>query len=96
MNMELHEWPEHYGLELLVMSPAEYTHYTNGDGFTVYWHETISTEGTHIRVAPGLIAGGTMVRIVVDNTNLGWEDTDFDFFSDDALFDLEVAIGPVD
>jgi Viral BACON domain len=96
MNMQLNDWPGHYGLELLVMSPAEYNHYRNDDSFSVYWHETISSEGTHIRLAPGLIAAGTMVRIVVDNTNWGWEDTDFDFFSDDALFDLEVAIGPID
>jgi len=96
MNMQLHDWPGDYGLELFVMSPAEYDDYADGDSFSVYWHETISTEGTHVRLAPGLISAGTMVRIVVDNTNLGWEETDFDFWNDDALFDLEVALGPVD
>jgi len=96
MNMQLNDWPGDYGLELFVMAPAEYNDYLNGDGFSVYWHETISTEGSHIRVAPGLITGGTMVIIVVDNTDRGWEQTDFDFWNDDALYDLEVAFGPVD
>ncbi len=95
MNMDLNDWPGDYGLELFVMSPAEYDDYADGENFSVYWHETISTQGQHVRVAPNLIAAETMVVIVVDNTDKGWEDTDFDFWNDDARFDLEVALGPL-
>jgi hypothetical protein len=85
--IDLTHWPGHYGLEILFMTMDSFAAYDGGESFSA-WHQSFYTEGRHNfefkDVPPGNYA------LVVDNTDRGWERTDFDFVNDYAVFDLEV------
>jgi hypothetical protein len=85
--INLTHWDGHYGLEILFMTMDSFAAYVGGESFSA-WYKIFYTEGRHYfefkNVPPGNYA------LVVDNTNLGWAKTDFDFVNDYAVFDLEV------
>jgi hypothetical protein len=85
--INLTHWTGDYGLEILFMTMDSFAAYDGGESFSA-WHQSFYTVGRHYfefkNVPPGNYA------LVVDNTDLGWEDTDFDFVNDYAVFDLEV------
>lgn len=72
------------------------------DGFTVYrnilvgsysaWHKSVYKKGYYSfefnDVAPGKYV------LVIDNTDKGWERTDFDFVNDYVVFDLKAYFKP--
>ena len=84
----LESWPEDYGLELFVMEELEFAKYQENLSFRVKFRQTIMSPGTH-QYSTSRFTGGNY-RIVVDNTNMGWEDTDFDLVDDEAKYDLTV------
>jgi hypothetical protein len=88
LKFKLERWTEHYGLELFVMEELEYAKYRESLDFKVRFRTTITSPGTH-RYETDTFTGGHY-RIVVDNTDYGWEDTDFDFVDDEAKFDFTV------
>jgi len=84
-------WDGDYGLEILLMTMDGFAAYDSGESFSA-WHRSVYTEGYYsfefINVTPGSYA------LVVDNTNWGWEATDFDFVNDYAVFDFEAYFEP--
>ncbi len=85
-TINLKHWDGDYGLEIMLMDSANYNLYQNDQPFSA-WHKSVYSTGKHefkfVNVTPGYYV------IVVDNTNEGWEKTDFDLENDYAVFDLE-------
>jgi|GEM_PF-1139618 len=89
VDLNLKAWDEDYGLELFLMTDSNFAIYQSGsNSFEVVDHVTFYTEGPQawvfINVPPGVY------YFVVDNTDLGWEETDWDGENDVAVFDLEL------
>jgi len=86
--IRLTHWDGDYGLEILFMDSANFNLYRNGASFSA-WHKSIYTTGEYefcfVNIPPGYY------YLIVDNTNLGWDDTDFDGINDYAVFDLEAV-----
>lgn len=83
----LKSWDGDYGLELMFMTESDFEDYQSLFGTYRAYHKTIYREGTYkweLTVDPGVY------RFVVDNTDSGWEMTDFDFEDDIAIFDYEI------
>ncbi|MCB2213408.1 hypothetical protein KQI52_14935 [bacterium] len=93
-HLELTDWPEDYGLEIFLMNSTNFDRYLNEESFDVYWHQSVYYEGTYNFSGSTVIPYGTIVYVVVDNTNLGWDETDFDFSNDKAYFNLSVDLQP--
>lgn len=90
-NIYLKDWDEDYGLEVLFMTTSNYENFEEGNSYSA-WHKSFYTEGTH-SFAFGNVSPG-WYRIVVDNSNKGWDDTDWDGVDDVAIFDLKAYFGP--
>ncbi|WP_448521535.1 hypothetical protein [Pseudothermotoga sp.] len=65
--------------------------YDGGEAFSA-WHWSVYEEGHYYFEFDGVAPGN--YALVVDNTDDGWEVTDFDFVKDSAVFDLEVYFQP--
>ncbi len=83
---DLHSWPGHYGLEIMVMSSANYTNYVNGNNYSAY-HTSVFTTGIST-LETGIIEAGERFIVLIENTDAGWEDNDFDFIEDSAYYDV--------
>ncbi len=90
--VDLDSWPGHYGLEVMIMYYSDYVNYASGDYF-IAWHRSMFSEGTYTLNSDPL-EEGDRIKVIVDNTNWGWEDTDFDFVDDTAYFDVEAEFHP--
>ncbi|MFC2170556.1 hypothetical protein ACFLQJ_01095 [Calditrichota bacterium] len=88
-DLDLHSWDGDYGLELMIMTYTEYENFISGTTFSA-WHESMSSEGSYSLTTDELAEGEEM-KVVIDNSDAGWESTDYDFTSDDATFDVEVV-----
>lgn len=95
IEYRLISWPQDYGVELMLMSQSQYNYYQNGESFSAYWHETVVSEGFHTYQSSPMPANRSM-RFIVDNTDWGWEDTDFDFVNDRAVYDVVVTLYPIE
>ncbi len=93
-HLELTDWPGDYGLEIFVMNSYNFDRYQDRESFDVYWHQSVYSEGTYNFTGSTVIPHGTIVYVVVDNTDYGWDDTDFDFSNDKAYFNLSVDLQP--
>jgi hypothetical protein len=93
-TLELKEWPQHYGLELFVLSPEDYARFELGHSFTTYWRDTIVSRGLHESLNMVSIPADTSIVVVVDNSDLGWHQTDMDNFEDTAVFDFHLGMIP--
>ncbi|WP_448516843.1 hypothetical protein [Pseudothermotoga sp.] len=90
-RINLTHWSGHYGLEILFMTMDGFAAYDGGESFNA-WHRSVYKEGRYYFEFEGVAPGN--YALVVDNTDRGWEDTDFDFVNDYAVFDLEVYFQP--
>lgn len=88
LSFNLKSWPEHYGLEYFVMEDAEYNKFQEGKNYEVKSHKTIKLRGLYTDSTAMFIGGD--YRVLIDNTNAGWERTDSDSSSDDATYDVTV------
>ncbi len=83
----LKNWDGDYGLELMFMTESDFEDFRTLLGDYSAYHTAYYSEGTYkweLYVDPGVY------RFVVDNTDKGWEMTDFDFEDDVAIFDYEI------
>lgn len=90
-HINLTHWDGHYGLEILLMTMDGFAAYTGGGNYSAQ-HKSIYTKG-HYSFEFTNVAPGNYV-LVVDNTDKGWEETDFDFVNDYAVFDLKAYFEP--
>jgi len=86
LELNLKSWTEEYGIELFVIEDLEFAKYQEGLGFNVKFRQTIKTRGLH-KYDTSRYTGGHY-RIVIDNTDRGWEDTDWDGSDDIATIDF--------
>jgi len=84
--IDLKHWDEHYGLEILLMTTDSFAAYKRGGAYFA-WHKSVYREGQWYFSFPNVAPGNYV--LVVDNTDEGWEETDFDFVNDYAVFDLK-------
>ena len=89
VTLDLHDWPGDYGLEILIMTYSDYLNYIDYESYSA-WHLSLFTERTHF-FNSGTIHEGELYQVIIDNTDLGWDDTDFDFVNDAAYFDVEAV-----
>ncbi len=90
IELDLLEWTKHYDLEVFVMDESEYVKYVNGSNFGVWFHESFSELGSHIYETESFSGGH--FRVVLDNTDKGWEDTDWDGSDDIAKYNLNIYL----
>jgi len=84
----LKEWDEDYRLEIIFLTVDNFLHFKNDETFSAVDHRSILYTGVYefnFNVSPG------SYYLVVDNSDLGWENTDWDGYNDDAVFDLHVT-----
>ncbi|MDP8208452.1 MAG: hypothetical protein P9L92_17440 [Candidatus Electryonea clarkiae] len=84
VGLDLYDWPGHYAVEIMIMTYWNYYAFANGSNFTA-WHKSVRTEGFRTLTSDTILKGENM-RIVIDNSDLGWDTTDYDLMSDDAYF----------
>ncbi len=93
-EMSLIDWPGDYELELLILEPAEYNKYAAREPFEAVWAETIAATGITQAIGDTFIPNGTQIYIVIDNTDGGFVETDFDEYVDTAVFDFTLTMTP--
>ena len=84
----LKEWDEDYRIEVIFLSDDEFEHFKRGETFWSIKHIPALYQGTYevsFAVSPGIYC------LIVDNSDLGYEDTDWDGVNDDAVYDLIVT-----
>ena len=90
LKFTLKTWTEDYGLELFVMTDLEFAKYREGLSFEALFRQTIKTKGLHTYETERYTGGH--YRVVVDNTDAGWEDTDWDGIDDIVKFDFKILL----
>ncbi len=91
----IRSWPEDYGVELFVI-PSEYLEsFEMGYFNESLWVKIFKEMGLHT-VETDTVEAGDEIRIIVDNSDRGWESTDYDGLNDKIVFDLEVYLRPFD
>jgi len=85
-ELYLYSWTEDYGIEILLMSEDDYQNFKDGYNYKA-WHKSIYYEGINSfnfgNISPGYY------RIIIDNSDSGWEQTDSDGYEDTAYFYIE-------
>ena len=89
IDFNLRDWPGDYGLELFLMEEVEFLNYEANRSFSVIWRQTIDNVGNYYLETPNIFSDN-YYRIVIDNTDDGWEETDWDGWDDAALYDIVV------
>jgi len=89
--INLTHWDEDYGLEILLMTVSDFADFKNGDAYAA-WQKSIFVKGRHDFHFSNVTPDNYV--LVVDNSNLGEVDTDFDFVNDYAVFGLEAYFEP--
>ena len=84
--LHLTHWDGDYGLEILLMTASDFADFQSGGAYAA-WHKSVFEEGWHYFCFSNVTPGNYV--LIVDNTDEGWETTDFDFENDYAVFDLE-------
>lgn len=93
VEMNLKSWSGDYGIELILLSDEQAARLEAGLSFSADWHETVVDQGTHTYIVHD-VTDRDDYRFVVDNSDAGWETTDFDGVADNAIFDLELILVP--
>jgi len=88
VDFNLRTWDGDYKLELLFMTKANYDDFTSTFGTYSAYHYSLSATGTMTWNLTDILPG--VYYFVIDNSNKGWEDTDFDFLDDIAIFDFKI------
>ena len=87
VDFNLRVWDGDYKLELLFMTKANYNDFTTSGSYSAY-HHSLSITGTMTWNLTDIPPG--VYYFVIDNSDKGWEDTDFDFLDDIAIFDFKI------
>ena len=87
VDFNLRVWDGDYKLEMLFMTKANYNDFTTSGSYSAY-HHSLSITGTMTWNLTDIPPG--VYYFVIDNSDKGWEETDFDFLDDIAIFDFEI------
>lgn len=88
LDINLHNWPGDYALEVFLMTPEEYERYRQGPEFSVLWRYNLPI-ADHYKLLTGNFTSG-VYHLVIDNTDDGWVRTDTDEFNDTGELDLKI------
>lgn len=77
-----------YGFEIWIMTLDQFGDFVSSNKVNVVDHSTVYS-GSYTFYSDSLIPG-EYYRVVIDNTDYGWVDTDWDGFDDYCAFDAEV------
>ena len=87
VDFNLRVWDGDYKLELLFMTKANYNDFTTSGSYSAY-HHSLSITGTMTWNLTDIPPG--VYYFVIDNSDKGWEETDFDFLDDIAIFNFKI------
>lgn len=90
LSLTLETWPEHYGLEYFVLEESEFAKLQDNQTFRANTHKTITTKGTYADSTE--IDYNRDYRIIIDNSDSGWEKTDTDSIEDNPVFHITVRL----
>lgn len=79
-----------YGFEVWIMTEDQYYDFHNYGSVSVKAHYTVYGSSRELIYYPS--EKGCLYRVVIDNTDLGWVNTDFDGVDDYVVFDAKVEV----
>ncbi|MDK2886083.1 MAG: hypothetical protein PWP54_641 [Thermosipho sp. (in: thermotogales)] len=86
INFNLKTWDGDYGIELLLMTEANFEDFKGGGTYSAY-HKSFYVKDFYTwrlnNIPPGVY------YFVIDNSDKGWENTDADLEDNIAIFDVE-------
>lgn len=77
-----------YGFEVWIMTQTQFNNFVNFKTVSVVDHFTVYS-GSYTFYSDAISPGGTY-RVVIDNTDYGWVDTNWDGYDDYCRFDAQV------